>query len=210
MNNSGCEATLFWKSDPALDTPDLQPALAEFSLGLPETGPYGVPSTAWGLCAGIVRPKSGGRVRITGPDPSDPVSIDANAYADPADFKAMLRAVELCREICNSAEMSPFVKREMLPGKRTGAALEDFVRDMTLTYWHQSGTARMGRDPLSVVDGHLRVHGIGGLRIADASIMPRVTTGNTMAPCVVIGEKCAEFVLAAHGLQQARREAAEA
>jgi len=210
VNNSGAEATLFWKSDPMLDTPDLQPALAEFPFGLPESGPYGVPPTSWGLCAGIVRPKSRGRVRITGADPSDPVSVEANAYADPADFKAMLRAVELCREICNSAVMSPFVKREVLPGRLTGAALANFVRDMTLTYWHQSGTARMGRDALAVVDGQLRVHGIESLRIADASIMSRVTTGNTMAPCVVIGETCAEFVLSAHGMQLAPREAEKA
>jgi choline dehydrogenase len=184
--------------------------LAGSPLGVPETGEYAAPPTAWGLYAGVVRPKSRGRVRITGSDPADPVSIEANSYADPADFKAMLRAVELCREICNSAVMSPFVKREVLPGKLTGAALDNFVRDMTVTYWHQSGTARMGRDPLAVVDGQLRVHGIEALRIADASIMPRVTTGNTMAPCVVIGEKCAEFVLSAHGLQQARRETTEA
>ena len=209
-NNNGAEATLFWKSDPTLDTPDLQPVLAGSPLGVPETGDYATPRTAWGLYAGMVRPKSRGRVRITGPDPSDPVLIEANAYADPADFKAMLSAVELCREICNSAVMSPFVRREVLPGKLTGAALNDYVRDLTVTYWHQSGTARMGRDPLAVVDGQLRVHGIEALRIADASIMPRVTTGNTMAPCVVIGEKCAEFVLSAHTLQQGRREAEDA
>jgi choline dehydrogenase len=106
--------------------------------------------------------------------------------------------------------MSPFVKREVLPGRLTGAALANFVRDMTLTYWHQSGTARMSRDALAVVDGQLRVHGIESLRIADASIMPRVTTGNTMAPCVVIGETCAEFVLSAHGMQLAPREAEKA
>ena len=193
---------LFWKSDPAFDTPDLQPVLTEAPLGVPGTGNYAAPPTAWGFYAGIVRPKSRGRVRITGADRSDAVAIEANAYADPADFKVMLRSVELCREICNSDIMRPFVQREVLPGEATGAALDDFVRDMTLTYWHQSGTARMGRDPLSVVDGRLRVHGIDGLRIADASIMPRVTTGNTMAPCVVIGEQAAAFVLAAHGLPQ--------
>jgi len=71
--------------------------------------------------------------------------------------------------------------------------LEQFFRDGLVTHWHQSGTAKMGRDSMSVVDGQLKVYGIDGLRIADASILPRVTTGNTMAPCVIIGERAAEI-----------------
>jgi choline dehydrogenase len=74
------------------------------------------------------------------------------------------------------------------------AELEQFFRDGLKTHWHQSGTAKMGRDAMSVVDGKLKVYGIDGLRIADASIMPRVTTGNTMAPCVVIGEQAAAIL----------------
>jgi choline dehydrogenase len=81
-----------------------------------------------------------------------------------------------------------------------GKELENFIRDGTLSYWHQTCTAKMGRDSMSVVDGNLKVYGIDNLRIADGSIMPRVTTGNTMAPCVIIGERAAEIVRAEYDL----------
>jgi choline dehydrogenase len=85
-----------------------------------------------------------------------------------------------------------------MPGNLKGKELENFIRDGTLSYWHQTCTAKMGRDSMSVVDGNLRVYGIDNLRIADGSIMPRVTTGNTMAPCVIIGERAAEMLRATH------------
>ena len=85
-----------------------------------------------------------------------------------------------------------------MPGNLKGFELQNFLRDGAISYWHQSGTARMGRDATSVVDGELRVYGFKNLRIADASIMPRVTTGNTMAPCVVIGERAAEMLTISH------------
>ena len=124
----------------------------------------------------------------------------ANTFSDPAAVKALIRAVELCRAIGNSAAMSPFVKREVMPGNLTGRALESFVRDAVVANLHQNCTARMGRDDMSVVDSRLQVYGIDNLRIADGSIMPRVTTGNTMAPCVIIGEKTAEFLKQKHSL----------
>jgi choline dehydrogenase len=79
-----------------------------------------------------------------------------------------------------------------------GKSLESFVRDSVVTYWHQTCTAKMGRDSMSVVDGKLKVYGIDNLRIADGSIMPRVTTGNTMAPCVIIGERAGEILKTDH------------
>jgi len=81
-----------------------------------------------------------------------------------------------------------------MPGNLKGAALEDFVRDAAVTWWHETCTNKMGRDAMSVVDRALKVYGIDKLRIADGSILPRVTTGNTMAPCVVIGERAAELL----------------
>jgi choline dehydrogenase-like flavoprotein len=106
--------------------------------------------------------------------------------------------VETLREIGSSAELRPFVAREVMPGNLSGAELETYLRNAVTTYWHESGTAKMGRDPMSVVDGHLKVYGIDNLRVADASIMPRITSANTMAPCVVIGERAAQFVRAQH------------
>jgi choline dehydrogenase len=86
------------------------------------------------------------------------------------------------------------------PGNLEGPALETFVRDAAISYAHQASTAKMGRDEMSVVDGHLKVYGVDNVRIADASIMPPVTTGNTMAPCVIIGERAGEILKMAHGI----------
>src|SRR5262249_10271418 len=90
--------------------------------------------------------------------------------------------------------LRPFTGREITPGSLGPAELERFFRDGLGTFWHQSCTAKMGRDAMSVVDGRLKVYGLDGLRIADASILPRVTTGNTMAPCVLIGEQAAAIL----------------
>jgi choline dehydrogenase len=191
-NNTG--PTFFWKSDVSLDTPDLQSFQVEVPFSTAEIAHFSAPPASWSMLSGIVRPRSRGHLWITGPNPSDPIEIVANTFSDAADMKALIRSVELCREIGNSAAMSPFVRREVMPGNLAGKALESFVRDATSTYWHQTCTAKMGRDEMSVVDSRLRVYGIDNLRIADGSIMPRVTTGNTMAPCVVIGEKAAQFL----------------
>jgi choline dehydrogenase len=137
---------------------------------------------------------------LTGPNPLDPIEIEANFLSHPDDLKAAIACVELCREVGNSAALRSFNKREVMPGNLKGAALENFIRDATMTTWHETCTAKMGRDPMSVVDGRLNVYGITHLRVADGSILPRVTTGNTQAPCVIIGERAAEILQTEHGL----------
>lgn len=200
--NNGVEATYFWTSDTSLDAPDLQTCQAEFpkSSSPENTAQYHPPAGAWNLFAGLIQPKSRGDIRLTGPNPDDPVEIHANTLSHPDDLRAAVAAVELAREIGNSPALRPFVKREVMPGNLNGANLERFVKNATSTYWHQSGTAKMGRDALSVVDGRLQVNGIARLRIADGSIMPRITRGNTQAPCVVIGERAADLLRHEHGL----------
>ena len=200
--NNGGEATAFWKSDSSLDTPDIHVLQAEFPLFTPENAHYEPPPGAWSICACLVRPRSRGEIRLTGSNPRDPVQIDANTLDDPADLKALVRAVEFCREIGNSEALRPFAKREAMPGPLKGLELENFVRNGIATVWHQTCTAKMGRDPMSVVDHQLRVYGIENLRIADGSIMPRVVTGNTMAPCIVIGELASETLRSTHNLSQ--------
>ncbi len=197
--NNAAEVTFFWKSDPGLETPDLQTCLGEMPGPSIETGAqFAPPAKSWTMLAGVVRPKSRGRVYLSGPDPDDPMRIEANLLSHPDDIKAALAGVELCREIGNSRALRPFARREVMPGNLKGPELQNFIRNAAISYWHQSGTARMGRDARSVVDGELRVYGLKSLRIADASIMPRVTTGNTMAACVVIGERAAEILTIAH------------
>ena len=198
--NNGGEATAFWKSDSSLDTPDIQVLQAEFPLFTPENAHYQPPAGAWSICACLVRPESRGQIRLTGSNPRDPVQIDANTLDSPADLKALVRAVELCREIGNSEALRPFAKREVMPGPLKGLEIENFIRNAIATVWHQTCTAKMGRDAMSVVDHELKVHEIENLRIADGSIMPRVTTGNTMAPCIVIGERAAGILRARHKL----------
>jgi choline dehydrogenase len=199
-NNVG-EATFFWKSDASLDTPDIQTCQAEIPLAAAEMlARHNVPADSWTMFGGIVRPKSRGQLRLTGPNPHDPIEIHANFLQHPDDQKAMVRCVELCREIGNSEALRPFVKREVMPGNLNGAELENFIRDSVITYWHHTCSAKMGRDSMSVVDANLKVYGIENLRIADGSIMPRVTTGNTTAPCVIIGERAGEILKADHKL----------
>jgi len=200
--NNGVEATFFWKSDPGLDTPDLQACLGELPICSAETrAKFNPPEASWTLYGGVVRPKSRGQMRLTGPNPDAPVQIEANTLSHPDDLKAAVSCVELCREIGNSAAFRPFTKHEVMPGNLRGAALEDFIRDAAASYHHQTCTAKMGLDSMSVVDAQLKVYGIEHLRIADGSIMPRVTTGNTMAPCVVIGERAGEILRNEHKLE---------
>jgi choline dehydrogenase len=193
--NNGGEATFFWKSDPSLDTPDLQTCQVQVPVCSVEAAAKFIPPAGcWALSAGVVGPKSRGQIRLTGPNPDDPIQIEANTLAHPDDMKAATACVELCREIGNSAPLRPFTKREVMPGNLKGSALVDFVRDGAITYWHQAGSAKMGRDAMSVVNSHLKVYGTDNLRIADASIMPRTTACNTMAPCVIIGERAGEIL----------------
>ena len=199
--NNGGEATYFWKTDSSLQAPDLQTCQAEVLLCSAEAAAkFNPPPDCWTLVGGVERPRSRGRVRLTGPNADDPVQIEANMLSHPDDLKVAIACVELCREVGNSTPLRPYAKREVMPGNLKGTALEDFIRDAAVTYYHQTCTAKMGRDSMSVVDGKLKVYGIENLRIADGSIMPRVTTGNTMAPCIIIGERAAEMLGVAHNL----------
>jgi choline dehydrogenase len=188
------QAIVFWKSDPSLETPDVQIFQGLHS----EVAKVQASADTMIMVPSIVRPKSRGHLRLTGPNPLDPIEIHANILGDPGDLKAVTTAIELCRDITASDIFHPFLKREITPGSLKGSALEQIVRNSVSTIWHQSCTAKMGRDPMSVVDGNLKVYGIDNLRIADGSIMPRISTGNTMAPCVVIGERCAEILKTDH------------
>jgi choline dehydrogenase len=195
---TGNAATLYWKSKPELSSPDLLFCQTEFPVPSPETARRGVPEHGWTMFAGLAYPESRGEVRLRSSDPRDPVVIDMNALSAPEDMRTALACVELCRELGNSSAFAPLNSGESLPGPLAAAEMERFIRESAVTYWHQSCSAKMGRDALSVVDAQLKVYGMENLRIADASIMPRLTAGNTMAPCVIIGERAAEMVKRDH------------
>jgi choline dehydrogenase len=194
--NSLAEATFFWKTESGLDTPDMQPFQIEVPYATEVTGPeYGPPAGAWTLSPGLVRPKSRGRVYLESADPMAMARVDAGFLSHPDDVTAVVRGIELCREIGNAPALSEFVKREVMPGKLSAEKMRAFARNAAGTYFHESGTCRMGTDEMAVVDGRLSVYGVEGLTVADASIMPRVTTGNTMAPSVIIGERAGDILL---------------
>ena len=203
VGGGGCEATLYWKSDARLDAPDLLQCQLEFPVPSPAEVDIQPPEHGWTMFAGLARPKSRGRLRLSGSGPLDNMLIEPNSLSEPEDIAAAFASIELCRELGNHKTFEGLVRREVVPGQRTRPAMEQFIRNSAVTFWHQSCTAKMGRDAYSVVDHQLRVYGIDNLRIADASVMPRITVGNTMAPCVVIGERAADLVLAAHGVMAA-------
>ena len=199
--NNMAEATIFWTSESDRDSPDIYACQAEVPKATPENSAlFGLPAAGCTLFAALAQPHSRGRLRLDGSAPLDPIRIEANTLADPRDMAAALASVELCREIGNSAPMRPYVRREVMPGNLKGNGLETFIRNAADSYGHVTCTAKMGRDAMSVVDGNLKVYGVENLRVADGSIMPRITTGNTMAPCVVIGERAAEILKATHRL----------
>jgi choline dehydrogenase-like flavoprotein len=195
------DAVMFWPSQDGLDEPDLFACQGALLIASPENiVRFDLPDAGWTMVGALTQPKSRGRVELTGPDPDQPVRVAENGLSHPEDVRLAVKCVEGMRAVGNSAPLRPFFRREVMPGDLQGADLVAYLRDAALTFWHQVGTARMGSDPLAVVDGSLKVYGVENLRIADGSIMPRITTGNTMAPCVVIGERAAEEIKVEHRL----------
>jgi len=144
-----------------------------------------------------MRPESKGNVHITAADPRKPPAINFNFLSSPPDAELTVRAVRIAREIMTAPAMTPLQMSEIAPGadRTTDDEILDWVRNAAETTYHPVGTCKMGSDPMAVVDSQLRVHGITSLRIADASIMPTLTSGNTNAPSIMIGEKAADMLL---------------
>jgi choline dehydrogenase len=190
------EAQYFAKTDPSLPAPDLQPLMAH--VPVPVAG-YDIPEEGHGysVLAGTIRPLSRGRLWLRSADPAQAPALDPRYYADPYDLEAMVTAVKQVREIGDQKALADWSAREVAPGP--GVVTDDdiatYVKRNLMSYHHQVGTCRMGTGSDAVVDPRLEVHGVPGLRVADASVMPAVTSGNTHAPAVMIGERCADFVL---------------
>jgi choline dehydrogenase len=191
--NNAAEANLFVKSRPELNTPDLHIWHIEAPYLSEVTGRHAV-ENVWSISPGLARPESRGFLRLKSASPQEAIEIHANMLSDPRDLAALRRGMEIVRDLGNSEAMKPFVKCEILPGPLAGEALDNLIRDGAMSMHHPTCTAKMGRDDLSVVDAELRVYGVKNLRIADGSIMPSVTTGNTQAPCVIIGERMADIL----------------
>ncbi len=190
---------LFWRTRGGLERPDIQPLF--FHLPLYAEDQEGPPD-GFTLMGGAIRPVSRGSLRLASADPDDRLLLDPACLASDEDVEALTAAVELCREIGQQPALAKWMREELYPGDRIrdGKELREYVRRNAITYHHQVGTCKMGVDQLAVVDPELRVRGLDGLRVADASVMPEVTSGNTHAPTVMIGERAADLVVQALGL----------
>jgi len=192
------EAHFFAKSDPGMTAPDLQPLMSHFPMPVPgyEELPYG---DGYAIVAGIIRPMSRGKLWLRSADPTDHPVIDPHYLQQAADVRALLASLKLSREVGEAKALGEFRAREVAPGPdvRTDEELLEYGMRNLITYHHQVGTCKMGIDNMAVASpADLTVYGVPGLRVADASVMPAVTSGNTNAPTIMIGERCAEFLLA--------------
>jgi choline dehydrogenase len=188
---------LFWKSNDALDAPDLQ---GVFTPGSYAPGKTYILDEYPGLSAGAWqhRPESTGWVRARSTDVFEDPEIQPNYLSHPYDRQVHLGGMRLIRRLLNTPELAPFVERETLPGPQAQSddELLDFARANGTTTYHLIGTCRMGpaTDPTAVVDDSLRVHGLQNLRVVDASIMPSMTSANTYATTLMIAEKAADMI----------------
>jgi choline dehydrogenase len=211
LSNAGIYAGAFVKSDPRLETPDLQINMFGWSaLERLRTGIKPHPFSAFTLSPVHLRPEGRGTVRIKSPDPLAPPAIRFNFLASEYDFQALIYGTRLSRQIAAQPALKPFVVEEVIPGPQVGTdeQIKEEVRVRGVSNLHPVGTCRMGRGADCAVDPQLRVYGVAGLRVADASIMPQVPGGNTNAPSIMIGEKCAAMVLEAAQTGEIGRRAA--
>jgi choline dehydrogenase len=186
-------AQLFFRSAQEGYGPDIQALLATAVVGTTEVKP----NEGFSIRAALVRPQSRGRIKITSADPEAPLLIDPGYLSAAADVSTLCTAVEHCRAIGAAPGLSEWRKREIATVPRGKSALQDFVARNVGSYWHPVGTCAMGSHAEAVVDPSLSVHGTTNLRVADASTMPTITSGNTNAPTIVIAERAAQMIVSA-------------
>ncbi len=197
LTTNFAEAGGFIKSDPSEPVPDLQ---LHFVIGkLVDHGRKTVFGHGYSVHVCLLQPKSRGSVTLASRDPMALPLVDPNFLGDPADMVRMVRGFRRTREILAQPALAQFGAKELAASAsaRTDAEIEQFIRQYADTIYHPVGTCRMGPGPMDVVDAELRVHGLAGLRVVDASIMPRIVSGNTNAPTVMIAEKAVDLLRAA-------------
>jgi choline dehydrogenase-like flavoprotein len=202
------ESTAFLRTTPELKRPDIQYV---FQPARRNQNTFPIPiGHGFVMSSVLLYPKSRGTITLASPDPSAAPVIDPNLLSEPEDYEPLLRAIAFSRR---AFATQPFVKygaREFLPGKdvQDPEALKAYIRRTGVTVHHPAGTCRMGSDPDSVLDPQLRVRGIEGLRVADASIFPILVGGNTNAPVVMVAEKASDMILGKAPLKPMELEAA--
>src|SRR5215469_6265016 len=187
-------AALFAKTRPELATPDIKISVSPFSADRPQDGLHKF--SGFTMIAYQLRPESRGEIRLKSAIAADPPAMVPNYLSDPVDQQTIVAGLKLCREVLAQPALARFIAEEFQPGPaiRSDADLLAYARQRGGTVYHPTSTCTMGTGPMTVVDPELRVHGIEGLRVADASVMPTVISGNTNAATIMIGEKLADMV----------------
>jgi choline dehydrogenase len=197
MSMAPSQLGIFAKSDPAFETANLEYHVQPLSLDKFGEPLHAFPAVTMSVCN--LRPEARGFVRIKSADYRDHPAIQPNYLSSETDRRVAADAIRLTRRIMATKALAPFAPAEYLPGSHF-AAEEELAKaagDIGTTIFHPVGTCRMGTDERSVVDGNLRVRGVSGLRVVDASVMPTITSGNTNSPTIMIAEKGADMILAA-------------
>lgn len=199
LTSTVAEAFVFTRSSQATEAPDLQLHLAPAFFSDHGFEEYDEHSATLGPV--LVSPQARGHVRAKGPDPDQKPSILGNHLTDPEDMAAMVEGMKIARELAATEPLASELTKEIYPGPevKTDEQIEADIRKRVELLYHPVGTCKMGTDEAAVVDPELRVRGLEGLRVIDASVMPRITRGNTNAPTYMIAEKGSELVLAASG-----------
>ena len=194
MSMGASQVYVFARTRPELETPDVQFHFQPLSADKPGEGLHRYPAFTASVCQ--LRPESRGRIRIKHPDPYAYPAIEPNYLATAGDRATAVAGLRMARAITGTRAMRPFVAEELLPGPeaRTDEELLEAARGIAQTIYHPVGTCAMGRGPDAVVDERLRVRGLDGLRVVDASVMPAITSGNTNAPTIMIAEKAADMI----------------
>jgi len=185
---------VFARTQDSISTPDVQFHFIPFSAARPGEGLHKFSGYTVSVCQ--LRPESRGSIHIQSDDPSQHPAIHPNYLATEGDRQTMLDGIKLVRRVATSAALSDYNRREVIPGPdvQSDDELQQYIADYGNTIFHPAGTCRMGDDPLAVVDQKMRVHGVEGLRVADASVMPTVLSGNTNAGCIMLGERLAALI----------------
>jgi len=197
MSMAPSQLGAFTKSRPDVATPDLEYHVQPLSLEAFGQPLHDFPAMTASVCN--LRPESRGKVEITSPDASVAPKIAPNYLSTEGDRATAVAAIRQARSIMAQGPMAKYAPEEMKPGltAQDDAELAQAAGDIGTTIFHPVGTVRMGSDDSAPLDADLRLRGIGGLRVVDASVMPKITSGNTNSPCIMIGEKAAEMMLAA-------------
>ena len=184
----------FARSRPDVELPDVQFHFLPLSADRPGLGLHTFSGVTATVCQ--LRPESRGTIAIASADPAAQPRIVSNYLAVEADRRVLLDGMKLVRRVTSQPAFARYVVREHLPGPQTASdeELMAYARAYATTVFHPCGTCKMGSDAKAVVDARLKVHGIDGLRVVDASIMPTMTSGNTNAPTIMIGEKAADMI----------------